>query len=75
MTEYLRVTGSDSLIRDTDTGAIINCNQEEYQSYRKKLNNTLQMKKKLQEQESEITQLKTDIAEIKDLLYQILSAK
>lgn len=75
MTEYLRVTGNDSLVRDTTTGAIINCNQEEYESYKKKLNNTLQMKKKLQEQESQITQLKTDIAEIKDLLYQILSAK
>ena len=75
MTEYLRVVGNDGLVRDTTSGAIVSCNSDEYESYKRKLNASMQMKTKLQEQEAQIEELKSDISEIKELLYRILSTK
>lgn len=75
MTEYLRVNGNDSLVRDVSSGAILNCNQEAYENYKKKMNATLSMKIQIQEQKNQIIQLQSDIAEIKDMLNQLLSTK
>lgn len=75
MTEYLRVNGCENLVRDVNTGAILNCSESDYLNYRKKINASMQMKSKLQEQEAEISQLKIDIAEIKSMLHQLLQAK
>lgn len=75
MKEYLRVNGCDNLVRDANTGAILNCSDADYLNYKKKINASLQMKNKLQEQDAEISQLKNDIAEIKSMLHQLLQTK
>lgn len=75
MTDYLKVTGNDSLVRDPSSGAILNCNEEEYNNYKKKITASKEMKRKLQEQETEIANLKNDITEIKNMLYLLLGAK
>jgi hypothetical protein len=75
MNEFLKVEGSDSLVRDINTGAIINCNVSEFEIHRKKLEASSRIKMQIETQEHEIKQIKDDIKEIKDLLMLLLSNK
>lgn len=59
------VKGHPNLYRDEQTGAIVNCDNQAYNQYMNSLNN-----RNLQKQE--IENIKTDIAEIKSLLKEIL---
>lgn len=75
MSEYLKVEGNDGLVRDKESGAILSCSTDDYDTYKRKLNASLQMKAKLQKQEEEIADIKNDISDIKEMLYQLLNAK
>jgi hypothetical protein len=68
MTQYLKVEGNDSLVRDVSSKAIINNNIKEYQSYIEKRNMMQRQKDELKKQADEITNLKKDISDIKDML-------
>lgn len=57
----IRVEGHSHLYRDEESGAIINCDTKEYESYVKSLN-----QRNLQK--GEIETMKNEIAEIKSLL-------
>lgn len=60
------VKGHPNLYRDEQTGAIVNCDNQAYNQYMNSLNN-----RNLQKQE--IENIKTDIAEIKSLLKEIIN--
>ena len=73
MREFLKVEGHASLVRDTDTGAIINNNKTEYEEY-------LQRKRQAEARDNEISQhtedinnIKNELKDIKGLLLQLLS--
>lgn len=57
----IRVEGHSHLYRDEESGAILNCDTKEYESYVKSLN-----QRNLQK--GEIETMKNEIAEIKSLL-------
>ena len=57
----IRVEGYSHLYRDEESGAILNCDTKEYETYVKSLN-----QRKLQK--IEIDNIKDEIAEIKSLL-------
>tara|TARA_B100001059_G_C17754709_1_gene539227 strand:+ start:479 stop:688 length:210 start_codon:yes stop_codon:yes gene_type:complete len=60
-----KVESSHSLYRDMDTGAVINCNDGEYESYIKQ--------KKIAVQKSlEIDELKNDVSELKVMMKLLL---
>jgi|Laugrefa1bdmlbdn_1035148.scaffolds.fasta_scaffold01548_2 DNA topoisomerase VI subunit B len=61
MTDYYKVEGNDSLIRDGSSKAIINTNAKEYQNYVEKRN-------MMAKQKQEIDSLKKDMSEIKEML-------
>jgi len=61
MTQFLKVQGNDSLVRDVSSKAIINTNSKEYQNYVDKRN-------MMAKQKQEIDNLKKDISEIKEML-------
>lgn len=61
MTDYYKVDGNDSLIRDGSSKAIINTNAKEYQNYVEKRN-------MMAKQKQEIDSLKKDMSEIKEML-------
>jgi hypothetical protein len=61
MTQFLKVEGNDSLVRDTSSKAIINTNAKEYQNYVEKRN-------MMAKQKQEIDSLKKDMSEIKEML-------
>jgi hypothetical protein len=75
MTDYLKVDGNDSLVRDTSSKAIINTNVKEYYSYVEKRNTILKQRQELDKQSEEITNLKKDMSEIKDMLSILIGKK
>jgi len=62
---YIRVEGNSGLVRDRETGAILNANVTEIQKARLKKN-------KEKQQELEIQELKKDVSEIKVLLTKLV---
>jgi hypothetical protein len=65
---YKKVEGNPSIVRDTNSYAIINTNKEEYSKYIMKRN-------KEKSQLSELNNLKNDVKEIKLLLEMLLEQK
>jgi len=61
----IKVENSTSLYRDSDSGAIINCSNSEYENYMELKN------KKLREQE-EMENIKNDVSELKSMMKLIL---
>ena len=66
--DYLQVEGHSHLKRDPKTNSIINTNMTEYQEYLSKRNKKIEESKKVNNLETDITSMKGDIEEIKNLL-------
>ena len=62
----VKVKDSNSLYRDEESGAILNCSDSEYNSY-------LKLKEKKMKEVSEMDKLKDDVDELKDMMKLILS--
>lgn len=60
------IEGYPNLFRDKDTGAIVNCDTQEYQNY-------VSIKKNRISQKEDIENLKREISDIKNLLMEILN--
>jgi len=70
--KYLKVEGKSNLVRDTETSAIINTDTSGYHAYianRKKL---LSDKERIDKLETQVSDIKGDLSEIKDLLLKAL---
>ena len=63
--KYIQVEGNSGLVRDRETGAILNANVTEIQKARLKKN-------KEKQRELEIQELKKDVSEIKVLLTKLV---
>ncbi len=63
--KYIQVEGNSGLVRDRETGAILNANTTEIQKARLKKN-------KEKQREQEIQELKKDVSEIKVLLTKLI---
>jgi phage terminase large subunit-like protein len=75
MSQFLKVEGHSSLVRDKATGAILNNNRTEYEEY-------LDRKRKAEAREAEISKhtedinnIKNELQDIKGMLLQLLSNK
>lgn len=68
---YLKVTDEPNLVRDTNSNAILNVSNEALNKYKQERERYLQMQKVMSEHEV----LKQDIAEIKQLLLQLMDRK
>ncbi len=62
----IKVKDSNSLYRDEDSGAILNCNDTAYDNY-------LKMKQNKLNEVNEMDKLKDDVDELKDMMKLILS--
>ena len=63
--QYIPVEGSPGLVRDSGTGAIINIDKN-------KANKARKAREAILKEKEEIQELKSDVAEIKSLLKQLL---
>ena len=70
---YIRVKGSDNLIRDSKTNSIINTNMSEYNEYISRRDSKLKENQKVQNLESDVANMKEDLNEIKFLLRRLIN--
>lgn len=70
--KYMQVKGENGLVRDPNSGAILNINSTEIQQARKRKKLWREQQEKAILLESEVSSLKEEITEIKGMLKQIL---
>tara|TARA_B100001059_G_scaffold155503_2_gene155105 strand:+ start:15379 stop:15609 length:231 start_codon:yes stop_codon:yes gene_type:complete len=71
MSKYLKVESDTSLIRDVDSGAIINTNKGEYEKFMKLSKRKYEEKQEMKNLKDDVEGMKSDIQEIKSLLLSI----
>ena len=71
--DYIKVKGHDHLIRDPKTNSIININVSEYDEYISRRDSKLKESQKIQNLESDVTNMKEDLDEIKFLLRRLVN--
>ena len=69
----LKVEGSESLVRDMSTQAIINTNETEYKSYVSRQALVQQRKQQINIQTQELESLKQEMNEIRSMLAALLT--
>ena len=70
---YIKVKGHDHLIRDPKTNSIINTNMSDYKEYLSRRDSKLKQNERVNNLESDITNMKEDLDEIKLLLRRLLN--
>ena len=65
MSKFMKVESYPDLVRDLETGALININSNKIKAAKERL-------EKLKTKDEEIEQLKDDVGEIKNMLQQLL---
>ena len=75
MHNYLKVEGSDSLVRDVSTHAIINTNSVEYDNYLLRKRNIESQQEELTRNTNDINTIKQELSEITELLLLSLKLK
>ena len=70
---YSKVEGNKSLVRDEQTKAILNTNKTEYDNYITLRNIKKSEVDRMQQLESDVSNMKNDLDEIKDLLRSLLN--
>lgn len=68
---YLKVKDKEHLLRDQNTNAIINSDYETYQAYQEAYRIKYSEKKRIENLEVELKDIKNNIDEIKNLLREI----
>ena len=72
MGEYLQVDGHRDLVRDNNSGAIINRNRSAYEIARKRAADAQKQRDEIRSATREINTLKCEMHEIKDMLKTLL---
>ena len=71
--DSIKVSGYDNLVRDPKTNSIININMSEYNEYISRRDSKLKENEKVNNLESDITNMKGDLDEIKFLLRRLIN--
>jgi hypothetical protein len=66
--DYIKVIDHDYLVRDNDTGAIINTDKSIFEDARKRKNGSTSIKKL----QGDVEDLKNELSDIKDLLRELI---
>jgi hypothetical protein len=73
MNRYLKVSNAEGMVRDMNTGAVLNKNVSEYESYVKRKELVKKSKEELVKQTEEINNLKNELSEIKQMLIALMN--
>ena len=72
MSKYLQVEGKSDLVRDVNSGAIVNKNRSAYEQAKKRAAEAQKQRDEIRGATREINTLKCEIHEIKDMLKTLL---
>ena len=70
---FIKVEGHTSLVRDVNSGAIVNTNVTEYQLYMKRVRSREQQGDQIRSAVKEINNLKAELREIKGLIKELVN--
>ena len=73
MSKYLKVEGHQSLVRDTNSGAIVNSSVSEYEVYMKRVRSREEQGDQIRNAVKEINNLKAELREIKGLIKELVN--
>ena len=73
MSAKLKVEGHEHLVRDVNSGAIVNTNITEYQLYMKRVRSREQQGDQIRSAVKEINTLKAELREIKGLIKELVN--
>lgn len=71
--QLVRIKDKDGLARDITSGAVINTNATDYMNYMAKMNAQKSLQEKINANTDDIQNLKSDVAEIKQLLISLIN--
>jgi tetrahydromethanopterin S-methyltransferase subunit B len=66
MAKYIKIEGEQDLVKDKETGAILNTNMDSLSAYKQK-------RKKDMEQKNRIDRMENDIGDIKSMLKELIN--
>jgi hypothetical protein len=72
MNRYLKVSNAEGMVRDMNTGAVLNKNESDYESYVRRKELVKKSKEQLVKQTEEINNLKNELSEIKQMLLALM---
>lgn len=72
MAQFLKVVGSDSLVRDMSTGAIINNSLSDFDNYQNQQLLAQTRREQILQQEIDINNIKADLTDIKQILLSMI---
>jgi hypothetical protein len=75
MGNFVKVEGNPGLVRDMETKAILNNNSSDYENYLRKRDSMLSNQEMISRHTEEITEIKQDLSQIKDMLMALLNKK
>tara|TARA_Y100000813_G_C23975671_1_gene264004 strand:- start:163 stop:390 length:228 start_codon:yes stop_codon:yes gene_type:complete len=73
MSVKIKVEGHENLVRDINSGAIVNTNVTEYQLYMKRIRSREQQGDQIRNAVKEINTLKAELREIKGLIKELIN--
>ena len=73
MSRYLKVEGHQSVVRDTNSGAIVNSSVSEYEVYMKRVRSREEQGDQIRNAVKEINNLKAELREIKGLIKELVN--
>lgn len=73
MNRFIKIENSTGLVRDMDSGAIINTNRASKEAFLRKQNAQQDIKQQVQQNADRIEKIESDVSEIKQMLMLLIN--
>lgn len=73
MSDYVKISGKDGLVRDMSTRAIINTNKSDYENYINRISVLKENQKQITQNSIDINNIKTELSDIKQMLLMLIN--
>jgi prefoldin subunit 5 len=75
MEGFVKIKDKDGLVRDLSTGAVINTNITDRESFLKRRNATKELNQQIRQNADKIEKIESDVTEIKEMLAMLIKGK
>jgi hypothetical protein len=72
MMDYVKIKSSNNLVRDMNSGAVINTNKAEYENYLARRKTNAEVKQQLRQNSDDISCIKNELSEVKEMLLTLI---
>jgi hypothetical protein len=75
MEGFVNIQNKEGLIRDLSSGAVINTNRSEYETYLQRKTATKELTQQIKQNADKIQKIESDVTEIKEMLAMLIKGK